>query len=156
MPVTIERHSPLPAAEAWAAITDFPVHGAVMPATRVLTDPIAPSAPGPGWRFLARTSVGPITLDDPMVITRWNPPEADAVGLFRVDKVGPVLAGWTVVRVHPCPGGSTVVWVQHLRLRIWVPPPGETVTESINRSLYGRALDVLLAQQIDRVAAVPA
>ena len=156
MPVTIERHTPLPPAEAWAAITDFPAHGALMPGTRVLTDPESADGPGTGWRFLARTTLGPLTLDDPMVITRWNPPDAGSVGMFRVDKVGPILAGWTVVRVHPAPSGSTVVWTQHLRPRVWLPPPGETVADLVARVLYGRAIDVLLARQIARRDATPA
>jgi len=156
MVVTIERRTPLSPQQAWAAITDFSAHAASVPFTRMLTDPQA-SEPGPGWRFIARTKVGPFTLDDPMRITRWSPPGTNGLGLFRADKLGPVLAGWTVARARPsgddgASGGCIVTWTQQVRPRIWLPPPGALVADLASQWLYGHAIDVLLAAHIARHA----
>lgn len=149
MVITIERHTSLTPQAAWAAVTDFAGHGRLMPLTRVLREPAAPDNPGPGWRFIARTSLGPVTLDDPMRLTRWDPPGPAGIGLFRADKVGPVLAGWTVTLVHPAPGGSIVCWTQQLRPHFWLPRPAELLVDRIALWLYGNALDHLLARHAD-------
>src|SRR5690625_5136892 len=147
MVVTIERRTPLSPQQAWAAITDFSAHAASVPFTRMLTDPQA-SEPGPGWRFIARTKVGPFTLDDPMRITRWSPPGTNGLGLFRADKLGPVLAGWTVARVSPsgddgASGGCIVASTQQVRPRIWLPPPADLVGELASPGRHDHPVDVL-------------
>ncbi|MGC0143363.1 hypothetical protein [Pseudactinotalea sp. Z1732] len=169
MSVTIDRHTRLTPEEAWAALTDFAGHGAVMPFTYVLCEPGAPNSPRAGWRFIARTRLGPYLLEDPMRITHWEPPRAGRGGEFHVRKVGRVLAGYSVVQVRPTATGAatatttatatgtttgtgtgtgtgtTITWRQHLRLRVPLPPPGPRISDAITRWLYGRAIDTLLA-----------
>lgn len=136
--------------QTWAAVTDFEGHGQAMPLSHVLCEPRAPHSPTLGWRFIARTRLGPVTMDDPMRITRWNPPGTDGIALFRVDKVGPILGGWAVVLVRPDNGGTSVRWTQHVRPRLRLPPPGERVADWLTRWLYGRAIDDLLAKHAAR------
>ena len=145
MSATIDRHTRLAPEEAWAALTDFAGHGAVMPFTHVLCEPGSPNSPRAGWRFIGRTRLGPFLLEDPMRITHWDPPGAERVGEFRVRKVGRILAGYSVVRVGPTGTGTTITWLQHLRLRVPLPPPGPWISDAITRWLYGRAIDRLLA-----------
>lgn len=145
MSVTIDRHTRLTPEEAWAALTDFAGHGAAVPFTYVLCEPGSPNSPRAGWRFIARTRLGPFLLEDPMRITHWEPPMADRGGEFHVRKVGRVLAGYSVVHVRPTATGTTITWLQHLRLRVPLPPPGPWISDAITRLLYSRAIDTLLA-----------
>lgn len=151
MVATIEREVWLTPEQAWSALTDFEAHGQTMPLTQVMCDPDAPDSPRAGWRFIARTRLGPLTIDDPMRITRWDPPGEACAGLFRVDKLGRVLGGWTVALVLPAGrGGSKIVWTQHVRPRLWLPPFAERWADRLTRWLYGRALDQIFTTRNPR------
>lgn len=65
--------------------------------------------------FVARTSLGPVGFDDPMVVSDWQPPHR-----VRIDKVGRVMRGWATIEVQPTATGSVVLWRESLRIA-WVP-----------------------------------
>ncbi|MFF7210295.1 SRPBCC family protein [Streptomyces sp. NPDC008238] len=134
----IERHCPLPAAEAWRRVTDWERHAELVPFTTAVVT---------GERsFTARTGIGRAVVDDPMDVVRWEPPEAGRPGRCRLEKRGRTVLGWAEIEVWPREGGgSRVVWREDLRVR---PLPGvfDRPTAWAGRLLFGRALDGLLAR----------
>ncbi|GAA3398495.1 SRPBCC family protein [Streptomyces roseoviridis] len=144
----IERTVPLPPAEVWRRITDWPAHGARIPFTRttVLTD--GPNAVG--TLFTARTGLGRLAFDDPMEVVRFDPPAAGRPGVCRLVKRGRAVRGSAVFEVTGEEAGgagsrSRVVWVEELRLR-GVPAVFDPVLAAAGRLLFGRALDGLLGK----------
>ncbi|MER7515473.1 SRPBCC family protein [Streptomyces sp. NPDC126499] len=141
----VERAVPLPPAEVWRRITDWPAHGARIPftTTTVLTE--GPN--GVGTRFSARTGVGRLAFDDPMEVVRFDPPVAGRPGVCRLVKRGRAVRGSAVFEVTGGEGGSgsRVVWVEELRLR-GVPAALDPVLAVAGRLLFGRALDGLLGK----------
>lgn len=104
--VELERATSLSPAEAFARITDWESHR--VPFTRIRR-----TAEG----FIARTGVGPFGFDDPMQITRFEPPH-------RVDLVkrGRIVRGWATIEIissphpsaHSSAAGSIVRWREEL------------------------------------------
>ncbi|MFG2331613.1 SRPBCC family protein [Streptomyces sp. NPDC048604] len=138
----IERRTPLPPAETWRRLTDWPAHGAQVPLTR--TRVLTPGPTAVGTRFTARTGLGRAAFDDPMEVVRWEPPTADAPGVCRLEKRGRVVLGWAQIEVSPgVGGGSHVVWREELRLR-GLPRAADPLLGAAGRLLFGRALDGLL------------
>lgn len=139
MSFVIERRVDAPAPAVFAVLSDVRRHAQGVPLTHIETDP---GDPGLGWSFVARTRFGPLTLDDPMVISGWQPPSR-----FRLVKTGWWLSGWAQVEVRPDDGGSIVVWTEHLRLRPaplgWLTAP---LADPLGRRVFTRALDRLLDQ----------
>jgi hypothetical protein len=100
----------VPAERLWERLVDWPSQGEWVPLTRVRT--VAGSGWGVGGRIEARTGVGPIGYDDPMVITRWEPPYS-----FEVLHTGQLVrgeAGFDVAAVDP--RRSRVEWWEALEL----------------------------------------
>lgn len=98
-----------PAGDVWKRMTDWPAHSRWVPLTRVrvLTD----SGDGVGARFVGRTGIGPAGFDDPMEITRWQPPRDDVPGRCDVVKLGRVVTGHARFDVTSVADGRTqVVW----------------------------------------------
>lgn len=142
---TLERTVPLPLAEAWRRLTDWPRHADVVPLTRVTV--ATPPPTGVGTRFVARTGVGPLTFDDPMEVTVWRPPVDDEPGLCRLEKRGRVVLGWAEIEVRPGPGGrARVVWREELRVG-FLPRSFDGVTTSAAQSMFGRAINGLLRRE---------
>ncbi|WP_406859259.1 SRPBCC family protein [Streptomyces sp. HUAS MG47] len=137
----IERITPLPPAEAWRRLTDWPAHGAQVPLTR--TRVLTPGPTAVGTRFTARTGLGRVAFDDPMELVRWEPPTA-APGVCRLEKRGRVVLGWAEIEVTAAAGGgSRVVWHEELRLR-GLPRAADPLLATAGRLLFGRAMDGLL------------
>ncbi|MDC0767963.1 SRPBCC family protein [Streptomyces sp. HD] len=138
----LERTVPLPLAEAWRRLTEWPRHAEVVPLTRVHV-----TTPGPtheGTRFTARSGLGPLSFDDPMEVTVWQPPGDGTPGRCRLEKRGRVITGWAEIEVRPGPGGrARVVWREELRVR-FVPAPLDAVVERMARYVFGRAANRLL------------
>ncbi|MEU1536632.1 SRPBCC family protein [Actinacidiphila glaucinigra] len=134
----IERRSPLPAAEAWRRLTDWERHAALVPLTTTVVT---------GERsFTARTGLGRASVDDPMEIVRWEPPDGGRPGRCRLEKRGRTVLGWAEIEVWPGEdGGSHVVWREDLRVRR-LPAAFDRPTAWAGRLLFGRALDGLLAR----------
>ncbi|PWI40949.1 Immediate-early protein 2 [Streptomyces sp. ICBB 8177] len=137
----ITRRTELTAAEAWLRVTDWERHAAPVPLTAIRVTTAPPT--GPGTRFTARTCVGRVGFDDPMEVTRWQPP-GDGPGLCRLDKRGSVVTGWAEIEVRPGASGSTVQWREDLRVAA-LPAALDGVTAWSGRLLFGRVLSRLLA-----------
>jgi hypothetical protein len=138
----LERTVPLPLPEAWRRLTHWPRHAEAVPLTRVTV-----TTPGPtreGTVVVARSGIGPLSFDDPMVITVWQPPGDDTPGRCRMEKRGRVVTGWAEIEVRPGPGGrARVLWREELGVR-WLPGVFDGVLRGAARYTFGRAVNRLL------------
>ncbi|KUN21911.1 Immediate-early protein 2 [Streptomyces antibioticus] len=138
----IERTVPLPRAETWRRLTEWPRHGDVVPLTRVTVETPGPTAVG--TVFVARTGVGPLGFDDRMEVTVWRPPTEETAGFCRLEKRGRVVIGWAEIEVGAGPGGrSRVVWREELGVR-FLPGVFDPLVRAASRWLFGRAVNRLL------------
>ncbi|MET9765350.1 SRPBCC family protein [Streptomyces sp. NPDC006372] len=138
----LERTVPLPLDEAWRRITQWRRHGEVVPLTTVGAVPPGPTRQG--TLVVARSGIGPLSFDDPMEVTVWQPPEEGAPGLCRLEKRGRVVLGWAELEVRPGPGGrSRVVWREEIHVRP-LPSLFDGVLRRSSRYVFGRALNHLL------------
>ncbi|GAA2894395.1 hypothetical protein GCM10011428_03910 [Streptomyces violaceus] len=136
--ILLERTVPLPLDEAWRRITEWRRHGEGVPLTRVGPVPSEPTRVG--TLVVARSGVGPLSFDDPMEVTVWEPPEDGAPGMCRLEKRGSVVLGWAELEVRPGPGGRTrVVWREEIRIRL-LPSLFDGVVRRSARYVFGRAL----------------
>jgi hypothetical protein len=124
---------------AWQLVTDWPAHGRWIPLTRVSIDADSPGSSGLGCRFTGRTGYGPVGFDDPMTVTRWQPPADGASGHCRVVKRGRWLAGWAEIEVRPTEAGCRLVWTEEVRPR-WLPRAADPVLARAGTVLFDRTL----------------
>ena len=136
--------SSLPAPEAWRRLLDLRAHSAVIPLTTVSGDVLEAGRLVDGSRFVARTGVGPLAVDDVMVVESIVPPTAHAAGTVRIRKRGKVVRGRIELRVAPAATGCTVDWGQRIRVR-GVPGLLDPLVSRVARAAYGKALRRLLA-----------
>jgi len=141
----IRVDSPETASTAWARVLDLRAHDRLVPLTRVTGDAWSADLLQPGSRFVARTSLGPVSFDDPMVVDEIRPPTADSAGVARIRKEGRVIRGSIELRVTPTQRGSRVEWEQEIRVR-GVPRALGWVTAGASRAAYGMVLRRLLKQ----------
>ena len=157
----VVRDSPHPAAETWRRVTRWERHGDAVPLTRVTVTTPAPthvgtvlvartgpahSRPGRSRRgaaVLRRTRAGLLGFDDPMEVTRWQPPTGAAPGYCRLDKRGRVIRGWAEIEVHPRGTGARVVWHEEARVR-GLPRFLDPLLAAACRLVFGRAVGRLL------------
>ncbi|WP_037681780.1 SRPBCC family protein [Streptomyces griseus] len=138
----LERTAPLPLDEAWRRLTEWPRHGDVVPLTRVTV--VTPPPTAAGTVVVARSSLGPLSFDDRMEVTVWDPPADGGPGRCRLEKRGRVVLGWAEIEVRPGPGGRTrVVWREEIGVR-FLPAPFDPALRTAARSVFGRAVDSLL------------
>ncbi|MFZ0158837.1 MAG: SRPBCC family protein [Kineosporiaceae bacterium] len=114
---TVEVAAPVD--RVWAALVDWPRHGAWVPLTTVRT--LTPSPAGVGARFVGRTALGPLGFDDVMKVVVWQPPDGARPGFCEVAKVGRLLQGmasFEVVASEQTDGGarSRVSWTEDVRV----------------------------------------
>ncbi|MFF3848962.1 SRPBCC family protein [Streptomyces sp. NPDC002328] len=143
----LERTAPLSLDEAWRRLTEWPRHGDVVPLTRVTV--VTPGPTREGTVFVARSGVGPFTVDDRMEVTVWCPPDADeeSPGLCRLEKRGRIVLGWAEIEVRPGPGGrARVVWREELRVR-FLPALFDPLLRTAAHTLFGRAANRLLRRR---------
>lgn len=131
----------------WAAVTDFTAHANAVPLTTIRQET---GEPGEGWRFVARTALGPLHVDDPMRITYWSPLGAQdepEVGRFEIVKLGRVLAGWAQVEVAPgpTPNSTRLTWREEIDLAplpvLTRPRLTRRVADVATGHLFDRAID---------------
>ena len=115
----------------------------MLPLTKVRTLP-GPSE-GVGVRFVAHTSLGPLGVDDPMEVTRWQPPDDEGSGDCHVEKTGRLVTGWVEIAVTPESPGSLLVWRQDLVLP-WLGPLGRLPGRLVGPLFYRLLVDRLLAR----------
>jgi hypothetical protein len=140
-----------PATRTWAALVDWPAHARWVPLTavRVLT----PSGAGVGARFVGRSGLGPLGFDDPMEVTRWQPPVDDRPGRCAVVKQGRVVLGAAWFEVTPLPGGrSRVTWTEEIELTpVALTRPFAAVVAAAGRIAFTRTLRAM-AVEVERAA----
>ncbi|MFH9662047.1 SRPBCC family protein [Streptomyces sp. NPDC017248] len=140
---SLARTAPLPPGEAWRRLTEWPRHADAVPLTRIRV--LTPAPTREGTRFVARSRLGPVTVDDVMEVTVWRPPAGGEGGLCRLEKRGRVVLGWAEIEVGPAPGDhSRVVWREDLRIR-FLPRYFDGAVRWTARRLFARAADRLLA-----------
>jgi hypothetical protein len=141
---SISRRTSLSAVEAWARLTDWSAHSGLIPFTVVTLDPDLPPV-GVGSRFVARTSMGPLSFDDPMEVTFWEPPTQNRAGMCRIVKRGTVVVGWAVLTVEPDPygGGCTVMWQEQADVRR-AGPLLRGPNALVGKAVFSRLLNQLL------------
>ncbi|MEU4212494.1 SRPBCC family protein [Streptomyces sp. NPDC026206] len=140
-PFLVRHRSGLPVGEAWQRLTDWERHAAHVPLTRIVVTTPPPTRVG--TRFVARTGLGPLAVDDVMEVVRWQPPSGGAPGRCRLEKRGSVITGWAELEVGAHGAGSWVVWREALRVR-GLPPVFGAVTDRGGRRLFGRVVRRLL------------
>jgi hypothetical protein len=138
----VVRHTHLSADEAFARLTDWPRHADFIPLTSIRW--VGLVRDGVGARFVARTSLGPLSFDDPMEVVFWQPPADGSPGVCRVDKRGKVVLGSTVITVTPTREGSVAHWQEDAEVR-FVGALAAWPTQFSGRRLFGRLLDGVLA-----------
>ncbi|NGN64546.1 SRPBCC family protein [Streptomyces sp. A7024] len=137
----LERHVPLPAAEAWRRATDFARHADGIPATRIVRSGDIAAV---GGRFTARTGWRRVGFDDPMEIVRWQPPgDGGTPGRCRLEKRGRLVRGWAEIEVYGEGAGTRVGWREELR-PLGMPRVFDPLLARAARAVFGRALDRLL------------
>lgn len=137
---TLTRESPLPPEDLWARVAALADHAVPVPLTTTLADPGTPAV---GWRFMVRTTLGPLRLDDPMVVEGWEPPRR-----WRIRKTGR-LRGWAEAVVTPYAGGSRLAWTEEL----WVGDGG--VLRRLTRPVGDVAGRIVFARVVDRLVEGP-
>lgn len=105
---------PVPAEDAWAALTDWPRQGEWMLATTV--EVTGGDGHRAGSTLAARTGVGPLGFTDHMEITSWQPPVR-----CEVRHTGRVVRGTGVFEVRSIgPRTSELSWTERLDLPLGV------------------------------------
>lgn len=134
----VELTADYPPAEALSRLLDLREHDRIIPLTRV-TPAVPANELRAGSTFVARTAVGPLGFDDPMLVERISFEPAAA----RIVKQGRALRGGIDVRVVPSAAGSTVRWEQTVHLP-WLPGILQPVAARVLRVGYRRVLGRLL------------
>ncbi|WP_432559407.1 hypothetical protein [Granulicoccus sp. GXG6511] len=113
--------APLAATVAYDRVLDLDAHTATIPFTTVRVLP----GPGPlstGTRFVARTALGPIGIDDSMIVEEFTRPTGDRAGVCRIRKTGRWVLGAIELSVEAAgpPAdrqAATVRWSQDIAIR---------------------------------------
>lgn len=131
---------PLAPDEACRRLWSAERHAARIPFTRLN---VAGRLDRAGTRFVARTGVGPLRVDDVMLITAVEP-RADGGERVAVRKIGRVLRGDITAIVSARNGGSRLSWRQDLRVR-GLPRMAQPTVDALARVAYARTLRRILA-----------
>ncbi|MDO5500225.1 MAG: hypothetical protein Q4F67_11170 [Propionibacteriaceae bacterium] len=126
----------LPAGEAFARVLDLDAHTALIPLTVVRGDVTA--------GFTARTGVGPVRVDDSMVVEEHAPPVATGPGVWRIRKTGRWIGGTIDLTVAPAGDGASIVcWHQHITVR-GLSRVADPIVTAVARRAYRLVLRRLL------------
>lgn len=127
----------LPRALVWERLWDLGRHDRFIPLTAV--DPARGSLARPGFRFTARTGVGPLGVDDVMEVRAASTP-AHGPWALRVDKLGQIVRGRieaTLTEVGP--DRTELTWRQEISisgLPRWLDP----LVAGVARRAYARTI----------------
>jgi hypothetical protein len=138
----VTRHTQLDADDAWGRLTDWERHGDFLPFTTIALSGVIRDDIGAG--FVARTAIGPFHFDDPMDITKWQPPLWERPGVCEIRKRGGVVAGWAILTVAKADEGSMVSWHEDARFRL-AGPLLDVPTRVVGQRIFGRVIDGLLS-----------
>lgn len=139
----IQASSRLPASACFAQLVNWDAHSAAIPLTHLIHD----GEPRLGQRFVARTAVGRLVFDDPMVVEVLQPPvgdaPGDAPGVVEVAKQGRVIGGRVRWTVTPTATGARIQWRQDLTIG-WLPRWLDPLVGLIGRAAYSAGLRAIL------------
>ncbi len=145
---TVERVVEAPPQRVWDVITDWAGHARWIPLTRMRLDQ---GQTGVGWSFTGLTGVGRFRFADTMVMTRWSPPVGEGPGVFRLVKVGRLLAGWAEVSVVPAGNGeqTCLIWRENIVIRpVVLGRLLAPLTDRVNRALFASVVDKMAAEAV--------
>lgn len=141
--IEITRTLPADPEATFRVLGDLSAYGQFQPLTRIRA---SPGPIGPGWSFVARTGVGPLSITDRMVVTQWDPGEH-----FTIVKIGPVLDGSAEVHLSPDGDGTRVDWREEIVPRPgWIGRRTGLLTDPAMRWFLGRSLDRMAARVGER------
>jgi hypothetical protein len=139
----VRATTPLPASACFERLLDWDAHSAAIPLTRLRHEGVARL----GQQFVARTGVGRLGFDDPMVVELLRRPAGDRPddlpGVVEVAKQGRVIGGRVRWTVTPAPDGAVVEWRQHLVVG-WLPRWLDPVVGAMGKLAYGAGLRRIL------------
>lgn len=142
----VVREVDAPAPAVWATLVDWPNHGRWVPLTRVWVT--SPSAAGVGATFVGRTGIGPLSFDDPMEVTGWQPPDGDRAGRCDIGKRGRVVLGTAGFTVTPLgPRRCVVRWTESIQIvGVRRLPLAGRLNDLVGRLAFGFVLRQMAAQ----------
>jgi len=148
---TVRREVAASAEQVWNRLVDWPAHGRWVPLTTVRVTSAGPA--GVGTTFVGRTGVGPVGFDDPMTVTRWQPPDEGREGRCTVRKTGRVVLGDADVTVRPLgPARCTVKWTETADVAgLRRLPLAGRVTARVGALAFSRVL-ARMAAEVERPA----
>lgn len=145
---TVRLDAPIPPAEAWRRVWNLDAHSRLIPLTTLRGDGTGGASLRAGSRFVARTALGPVGLDDVMEVRHFEAPDAGSGrGRASVVKTGRVIGG--SIDAHVTPGhrrgraGAHLEWTQDITLR-GLPAAADPVVAAIAKVAYGSVLRRLL------------
>lgn len=132
----------------WDVVTDWAGYSRWMPLT---TMRLGQGPTGVGWSFAGLTGVGALRFADVMLITAWAPPDREVPGVFRLVKVGHLLAGWAEVSVLPLAGGkkTRLLWRENIVIRpTFLGRLLAPLTDRLNKALFIRVVNAMAAEAL--------
>ncbi|WP_130014486.1 SRPBCC family protein [Serinicoccus sediminis] len=120
---------PGPPAQVWERLWDLDRHTAAIPLTTTVGEPL-----GPGAGFVARTRLGPVHVDDEMVVRLWEPYDRAVI-----EKVGRPLTGRIDVTLRPAGADTRIRWEQTYAVA-GVPGAVAALASPAVRAAYLRAV----------------
>ena len=136
----VRVHVPEAAQVVWARLIDLDAHSAAIPLTTVT--PVGEKM-RQGLRFVGETSLGPICMNDSMLVVRADAPTDDHPGRLEVEKFGPV-AGLVEASVEQVATGTVVLWKQSLR-PAWLPKFLRPAGAMVAKAAYGVGLRQIIS-----------
>lgn len=140
---TVSHEVKAPSRAVFNRLVDWDAHTAAIPLTRLHHT----GQPAVGQRFVARTSMGPFSFDDPMEVRLLEPPAGDRVGdrggVVEVAKTGRVIAGRVRWTVTPTASGARVDWSQTVVVP-WLPRFADSLVGVVARAAYASGLRRIL------------
>lgn len=131
------------ARDCFERLVDWDAHSAAIPLTRLRHE----GEPRVGQRFTARTGLGRLGFEDPMVVETLVRPAGDdpgdRPGAVEVAKLGRVIAGRVGWTVTPTTSGADVEWRQQLIVG-WLPRRLDPVVGWLGRAAYRLGLRRIL------------
>jgi hypothetical protein len=130
---------PHPINHVWNNLTNWEAHSAWIPNTHVT---ITHQTHGLGTQFVGITRLGPLTLNDPMTVTTYQPP-LDGHAAATIIKTGKQItgtAGFTLTSLTP--HSTQLVWFENVQpqpatLFTWATP----IINRIGKIAFTRALN---------------
>jgi Polyketide cyclase / dehydrase and lipid transport len=150
---TVRREVAATADDVWNRLVDWPAHGRWVPLTTVRVT--SSGEPGVGTTFVGRTALGPLGFDDPMTVTRWEPPAAGRDGRCTVRKTGRVVLGGADVTVTSLGGRRCAVqWTETADVAgLRRLPLADRVTSLVGALAFRRVLARMAAEAEGAAAA---